>query len=60
MDDLNAKLEKLLSEAEDCDFIGGMATDMKKRLLFRKLAADLRSMARDIEALLAGRTPEAE
>ena len=57
MDDLNAKFEKLLTEAEDCDLIGRLATDKAKRELFEKLAVDLRAMARDIKAVMAGRTP---
>ena len=57
MDDLNAKLEKLLTEAEDCDLIGRLATDRAKRELFEKLAVDLRAMARDIRAMMAGRPP---
>lgn len=56
MDDLRAKLEKLLTEAEDCELIGRLAADQAKRELFKKLAADLRAMARDINVLIAGRT----
>jgi hypothetical protein len=55
MEDLSAKLEKLLAEAEDCDLIGRLATDLHKRELFIKLAFDLRGMARDIEAVIAHR-----
>jgi hypothetical protein len=57
---LRVKVEKLLVEAEDCDLIGTLATDKQKRELFKKLATDLRSMARDIEAMIAGRAPEGE
>jgi hypothetical protein len=46
--DLKAKLEKLRTEAEDCELIGRLATDIHKRELFLRLAVDLRSMARDI------------
>jgi predicted nuclease with TOPRIM domain len=53
LEDLTAKLEKLRIEAEDCDLIGRLATDVKKRELFKKLATDLRSMAGDIEAVMA-------
>jgi hypothetical protein len=60
MQDLREKREKLLTEAEDCELIAELATDIKKRELFAQLAIDLRSMARDIEAMIAGRTPEAE
>jgi hypothetical protein len=53
--DLKAKLEKLRIEAEDCEFIGMLATDSHKRALFLKLAVDLRAMARDIETVIATR-----
>ena len=33
MEDLSAKLEKLLIEAEDCELIGRLATDLSKREL---------------------------
>jgi hypothetical protein len=55
MEDLKTKLEKLLSEADDCELIGKLAADAKKRELFTRLAADLRSMARDIEDVIAAR-----
>jgi hypothetical protein len=60
MQDLSAKLEKLHMEAEDCELIGKLATDLRKRALFAKLAADLRAMARDIEAVMAAREQEAK
>jgi hypothetical protein len=56
MEDLTAKLEKLLTEAEDCDLIGRLATEPAKRELFKKLARDLRSMASDIGAMIGKRT----
>jgi hypothetical protein len=31
MEDLKAKLEKLRTEAEDCELIGRLATDIHKR-----------------------------
>jgi hypothetical protein len=55
MEDLTARLEKLRTEAEDCDLIGKLATDLSKRALFQKLATDLRSMARDLETAIAQR-----
>jgi hypothetical protein len=59
MEDLSAKLEKLLIEAEDCDLIGRLATDLNKRELFKRLAVDLRAMAHDIEAMMiSGRIPK--
>jgi len=44
-----------VAQAEDCDIIGRLATDAKKRELFQRLAADLRGLARDIEVMIAGR-----
>ena len=57
MEDLSAKREKLLIEAEDCDLIGKLATDLNKRELFKKLAIDLHIMANDIQAVIAARAP---
>jgi hypothetical protein len=53
VEDLQARLKKLLTDAEDCALIGKLATDEKKRELFNRLATDLRSMARDVEAVIA-------
>ena len=53
MKDLKAKLDKLLAEAEDCDLIGRLATDSDKRILFKKLAVDLRANASEIQAVIA-------
>jgi hypothetical protein len=58
MEDISVKLEKLLSEAEDCDLIVKFATDVKKRELFAKLATDVRGMVSDIEAIIARRAEE--
>ena len=58
MEDLSAKLEKLLAEAEDCDLIGSLATDLHKRELFKRLAVDLRIMAQDIATMISVRTPK--
>ena len=53
MEDLQARLEKLLTDAEDCALIGKLATDVRKRDLFNRLATDLRAMASDIQAMIA-------
>lgn len=53
MEDLKAKLEKLRMEAEDCAILGKLAADQQQRDLFNKLADNFRSMARDIEAVIA-------
>ncbi len=56
MKDLRATLERILTEAEDCELIGKLATDAQKRALFEKMAVGLRIMAKDIEAMIAART----
>lgn len=53
MEDLQARLEKLLTDAEDCALIAKLATDIKKRDLFNRLATDLRRMAFDIQTMIA-------
>jgi hypothetical protein len=60
MQDLRAKLEKLLMEAEDCALIAKVAPNQRKRELFERLAADLRELARDIERVIAARRNEGE
>ena len=55
---MSARLEKLLIEAEDCDLIGRLATDLHKRELFKRLAADLRTMARDVQAVISTHKPD--
>jgi hypothetical protein len=56
MQDLHAKLEKLLREAEDCELISELATDRPKRVFFAKLAVQLKKMARDVEQAVAERS----
>jgi hypothetical protein len=56
MQDLQAKLERLLLEAEDCELIAKLASDLKKRTFFAKLSAQLKGMARDVEAAIAERS----
>jgi hypothetical protein len=53
MKDLQATLDKLLTDANDCELIAKLATNPKKRALFEKLATDLRASARDIAIALA-------
>ena len=52
MEDLQARLEKLLTDAEDCALIGKLATDVRKRDLFNRLATDLRGLASDVQAVI--------
>ncbi len=60
MEDLQARLEKLLTDAEDCSLIGKLATDAAKRDLFNRLAANLRNMASDVQAMIASRHAESD
>ena len=53
MEDLQPRLEQLLTDAEECALIGKLATDIRKRDLFNRLAADLRGMAFDVQAMIA-------
>ena len=53
MEDLQPRLEQLLTDAEDCALIGRLATDIRKRDLFNRLATDLRGMAFDVQAMIA-------
>jgi hypothetical protein len=53
VEDLEARLEKLLTDAEDCALIAKRTTDGEKRDLFNRLATDLRSMASDIQDMIA-------
>lgn len=49
VEDLKAKHEKFLREAEDCALISKLAEDPRKRATFAKLALQLRAMAREVE-----------
>jgi hypothetical protein len=53
VEDLQAKLATLLTDAEDCALIGRLATNVRKRDLFNRLANDLRGMAFDVQAVEA-------
>jgi hypothetical protein len=53
--DLAAKREKFLQEAADCELIGNLAQDAKKRETFRHLAKQLKQMAGDIAAEMVKR-----
>jgi hypothetical protein len=52
MEDLHAKLEKLLVEAEDCELIARLSSDLKKRAFFAKLSVQMRARARDVQATI--------
>jgi len=60
VEDLQARLEKLRTDAEDCALIGKLATDAGKRDLFNRLAANLRNMASDVQAMIALKRAEGD
>nr|WP_083218944.1 hypothetical protein [Bradyrhizobium icense] len=49
MQDISAQLEKLRSDATECELIRNTATDPKKRELFDRLAAHLTVLASEVE-----------
>ena len=51
-DELKSRIEQLRLEAAECDLIAFLAESDRKQALFRKLAADLRMMAGDLEAVM--------
>jgi hypothetical protein len=56
MKDLKSELEKLLTNAEDCELIARLATDIKKRETFGRIAGQLREMAEELKADIAARS----
>ena len=58
MKDLEAKLERLLAEAHDCELIGNLATDTAKRATFRRMAVQFREMAEQLKVDIAKRLAE--
>jgi hypothetical protein len=46
--DVRSRIEKLLTDAGECDLIANLATIPEKREAFRKLAGDYRKMAREV------------
>lgn len=55
MEELKAKLEKLITDAAECDLIASLASEDDKRQTFRSLAAQYRVMADAIRKTIAGR-----
>lgn len=55
MQDLVARREKLLRDAEDCELIGNLATDARKRETFRWVAKDMKQLAESLGAEIARR-----
>jgi hypothetical protein len=50
MRDLQAKLEKLLTEVSECELIANLATDPDKRAAFERLTRQYRAMADELQA----------
>jgi hypothetical protein len=52
MQDMLVQLEKLRRDAAECELIGNLATDPKKRELFDRLAAHLTVLASEVEQVM--------
>ena len=53
MKDMLAQLEKLRTDAAECALIRDLATDLKKRELFAKLAEHFAVLAAEVERAIA-------
>jgi hypothetical protein len=60
MKDLQAKLEKLLVDAEDCELIPRLATDKAKQETFSRIAKQLRNMAAELKADISAQSGNAK
>ena len=56
MQDMRVHLEKLRTDAAECALIRDLATDIKKRELFTRLAEHLSLRASEVEAAIAAST----
>ena len=57
MQDLKAKLEQLLAEAEDCELVGRLATDIRRARTVFKTGRQSEGHGRRIEAMIATARP---
>ncbi|MCA6111135.1 hypothetical protein [Bradyrhizobium cenepequi] len=53
MKDMQAHLEKLRNEAEECELISKLATDSNKKALFARLAVLQRALVKELEQAIA-------
>jgi hypothetical protein len=53
MKDMQAHLEKLRNEADECELISRLATDKTKKNLFAKLAEHHRVLVKEVEKAMA-------
>lgn len=52
MKDAKITLEKLLTQASECEMIAHLTTVEEKRITFERLAASYRTMATDLQTLI--------
>jgi hypothetical protein len=55
MKDLEAHLERLRTDAEECALISKLATDKEKRELFGKLSKHLMTLASEVQRTIAAK-----
>ena len=60
MQDMLMHLEKLRADAAECALIRDLATDLKKRELFTKLAEHLSALAAEVEKAVIAQRKEGE
>jgi hypothetical protein len=58
MQDMRVHLEKLRADAAECALIRDLATDIKKRELFARLADHLSLLASEVEGAIAAEAGE--
>jgi hypothetical protein len=57
MRDFKDRIDKLLLDAADCELIGSLATEPKKRASFRHLAGQFRTIAVRLKSEMDGSAP---
>jgi hypothetical protein len=55
MKDMIAHWQKLQTDAVECAMISNLATDQAKRVLFAQLAAQLTTLASEVERVIAAK-----
>jgi hypothetical protein len=60
MKDLEAYLERLRTDAEECALISKLATDKEKRELFAKLSKHLMTLASEVQRAIAAKVAGGE
>ena len=58
MQDMRTYLEKLRTEAEECELISKLATNSIKKELFAELAAHYRTLADEVDRDMRASKPE--